>query len=370
MGAMSGAGITQPSHIRLVDLTASDGLPSEAYKHAVRTLSTSLNRFNMAVIQLPPGDEILLRCVLDSVRMFFHQRPPPGVDSVHADDPADWNRTVGYYAEPHHVRELYDYRPGRSPAEASSGPELPPAGLPELFSTLGTATRSILDAIGSSMDLRSWCFNDLLDNVPLKEGEVSTSVLSSICYGRPGAHHSGGVPLPDQPHMQLFDDHEPHAEKGLLTLMRSDKPGIHVRDGSGRWFLADGDLGPQDMLLFSGLSLYQATAGYLSPALHRTEIGNPHAQMYGRCTVSFKLMPRATAILHCSAMTAADHAVAGPFIGPIVVQDFMQRPHPMDQLVTRPGLPSFQFQAPPESKFLVLLLSKISFMFFFAHAEV
>ncbi|CAM6111366.1 unnamed protein product [Calypogeia fissa] len=350
MGAMSGAGMPQLGHVRLVDLIAADGLPSDAYKHAVNSLAQSLARFNMVVIQLPPGDEVLLRCVLDSVRMFFHQRPVPGVDSVHADDPADWNRTVGYYSEPHHVRELYDYRPGRSPAEASNGPELPPAGLPELFSALGTATRTILDAIGCSMDLRSFCFNDLLDNVPLKAGEVSTSVLSSCCYGRPGAHHSGGVALPDQPHMPLFDDHEPHAEKGLLTLMKSDKPGLHIRDVNGRWILADGELGPQDMVLFSGLSLYQATAGYLSPALHRTELSPAHSQMYGRCTVAFKLMPRATAILHCSAMTAADHAVAGPFIGPIVVQDFMQRPHPMDQLVTRTGLPSFSFPAPTESQ--------------------
>ncbi|KAG6557680.1 hypothetical protein Mapa_000444 [Marchantia paleacea] len=348
MGAMSQAGIPTPGRVRLVDLLATDGLASDSYKHAVNALSQSLARFNIVVIQLQPGDEILLRCVLDSVRMFFHQRPPPGPDSVHTDDPQDWNRTVGYYSEPHHVRELYDYRPGRSSLEANNGTELPPAGLPELFAVLGKATRAILDAIGCSLELRSFSFTDLLDNVPLKINEVSTSVLSACCYGRPGVHHSGGVALPDHPHMPLFDDHDPHAEKGLLTLMKSDKPGMHIRDMNGRWILADGDLGPADMVLYSGLSLYQATAGYLSPALHRTEISSLHGHMYGRCSVAFKLMPRATAILHCSAMTAAGHAVAGPFQQPVAVHEFMQRSHPMDQLVTRPGLPSFSFPTPTD----------------------
>ncbi|KAL2622055.1 hypothetical protein R1flu_002260 [Riccia fluitans] len=352
MGAMSQAGLTTPGRVRLVDLLASDGVASESYKQAVISLSQSLTRFSLAIIQLQPGDEVLLRCVLDSVRMFFHQRPAPGPDSVHTDDPQDWNRTVGYYYEPQHMRELYDYRPGRASLEANNGTELPPAGLPELFSALGKATRAILDAVGSSLELRSFSFADLLDNVPLKSNEVSTSVLSACCYNRPGVPHSAPVPLPDHPHMPLFDDHEPHAEKGFLTLLKSDKPGIHIRDMNGRWILADAELGPADMVLYTGLSLYQATAGYLSPAMHRTEVTASHGHMYGRCSVAFRLMPRSTAILHCSAMTQAGHAVANPFQQPVAVHDFMQRAHPMDQLVTRPGLPTFPFPTQPDANTL------------------
>lgn len=62
--------------------------------------------------------------------------------------------------------------------------ELTPTGLPELFASLGRATRIILDAIACSLELRSYSFTDLLDNVPLKAGETATSVISSCCHNR------------------------------------------------------------------------------------------------------------------------------------------------------------------------------------------
>lgn len=186
MGAMAATGITSPAHVRLTDLVAADGLPSDGYKHAVATLAQSLKYFNAAIIQVPASDDVLLRCVLDSVRMFFHQKPIVGPDAVHSEDPQDWNRTVGYFAEPQHARENFDYRPGRTAVEGASLVDLPPAGLPELFAALGKATRIILDAIGCSLELRSFSFTDLLDNVPLKTGEMSTSVLSSCCNNRYG----------------------------------------------------------------------------------------------------------------------------------------------------------------------------------------
>jgi hypothetical protein len=185
MGAMAAAaGITSPARVKLTDLIAADGLPLDSYKHAVASLAQSLRNFNVAIIQVPQPDDVLLRCVLDSVRMFFHQRPAVGADAVHAEDPQIWNRTAGYYAEPQHAREVYDFRPGRMAVEGASMSELPPAGLPELFASLGNATRVILDAIGCSLELRSFSFTDLLDNVPLKTGEMSTSVLTTCCHNR------------------------------------------------------------------------------------------------------------------------------------------------------------------------------------------
>lgn len=158
------------------------------------------------------------------------------------------------------------------------------------------------------------------------------------------------------PEQAALSFYEEDADKGLLTLLKSDKPGLQIRDIQGRWFVADADLGPQDMVLFTGLSLYQATGGYLNPSMHRTDnntnLGQAQGSMsYGRCTVAFKLMPRATAILHCSAMTAAGHLVGGPFQQPIAVHDFMQRNHTIDQLSGRPSVPPFSFAAPLEGNF-------------------
>jgi isopenicillin N synthase-like dioxygenase len=83
--------------------------------------------------------------------------------------------------------------------------------------------------------------------------------------------------------------YEEDADKGLLTLLKSDKPGLQIRDLQGRWFVVDADLGPQDMVLFTGMSLYQATGGYMSPTVHRTDNNVDLSQSQGsmalgRCT--------------------------------------------------------------------------------------
>lgn len=351
MGAMAGSSLPSLGRVRLTDLIAADGLPSDRYKFAVSTLSQSLARYYAAIIEVPTGDDVMLRCVIDSARMFFHQRPYPGPEMIHTGDPQEWNKTSGYFTDPQVWQETFDYRPGQTPIEPSSGAELPPAGLADLFSLLGKAARDILDAIGCSLELRSFCFTDLLDNAPLRNGEVSTSVLSLCCHGRStlqGGHHGTITIGQEQSQMAIFSEHEPRVDKSLLTLVRSDKPGLQIRDMQGRWLLVDGDLGPQDILLYPGLALYQATAGYISPALHRTDIGSLQGNIYGRCSLTFKLMPRASAILHCSAMTAAGHGVGGPFQQPIAVHDFMQRIHPMDQLISRHGFMNFPFPVPSD----------------------
>jgi hypothetical protein len=178
---------------------------------------------------------------------------------------------------------------------------------------------------------------------------------------RPGAHQSATTLAGEQ--AAALPIYEEEVDKGLLTLLKSDKPGLQIRDLQGRWMVVDADLGPQDMVLFTGLSLYQTTGGYLSPSFHRTDINTNLGQQaaqgsmpYGRCTVAFKLMPRASAILHCAAMSAAGHSLGGPFQQPVPVHEFMQRSHPTDQLVvSRPGVPTYSFSAPVEGEAIYLL---------------
>lgn len=344
---MEGTGISCPGRAKVIDLIAADGLPSDKYNNAVTTLSQSLTKYNFAIIQLPLGDDVLLKCVLDSTRMFFHQRPIPNSASQRSDQ-REWNRSSGYSFEPHSACEVYDFRPGHASEVQITGDHYSPVGLPELFALLGKVSRHVLDAIGRSLDLRSYCFADLLDNVPLKPGEVSTSVLSVCCHGRPGVHGGNftGAVNDDSSHISLYD-HDPHTGRGLLTLMKSDKPGLQVRDEQGRWILADMDLGPCDLVMYSGLALYQCTAGYINPGLHRhcMEASISQNHTHGRCSVSYRLMPRPPAVLHCSAMVAAGHGVTGPFQQPISVCDFMLRAFSTDHLtVNKPAFSNHGFQ--------------------------
>ncbi|KAH6557623.1 hypothetical protein KP509_1Z102800 [Ceratopteris richardii] len=243
------------------------------------------------------------------------------------DDRIEWNRSSGYYKR-HHSLEIYDYRPGLPSDTNNPREHYPPVGLPELFSLLGRAARHLLDAVCSSLDLRSFCFADFLDNAPLKSGEVSSSVLSINCHAR------SEVPghFPRSPNTQSTEfstsHYDTNIEKGLLMLMKSDKPGLRIRDEHGRWILADMDLGPLDMVMCSGLALYHCTAGYINPSLYTFSID---ADNVGRCSLSFKLMPRALAVLHCSAMVAAGYGVIGPFQQPLSVCDFMQHAFQSDR---------------------------------------
>ena len=79
----------------------------------------------------------------------------------------------------------------------------------------------------------------------------------------------------------------------------------------------------------------QATGGYISPTLLKTDLssaagGAPPPD--GRTSLCFRLLPRASAIIHCSAMAAAGHAVSGPFQQPVAAQEFMLRQHAIDQI--------------------------------------
>ncbi len=88
----------------------------------------------------------------------------------------------------------------------------------------------------------------------------------------------------------------------------------------------DADFGPRNMVLYSGLSLYQAIGGYLSLAIHQTNNNNNNIVTivvgqgqglsvlpYERCSIEFKLIPQTSFILHCSAMTITWCLVGSPF---------------------------------------------------------
>lgn len=63
-----------PSRIRLSDIMPYDGAPTASYVRALDSLSTSLARNNAAIIELGSDDAALLRCALESTRLYFRTR--------------------------------------------------------------------------------------------------------------------------------------------------------------------------------------------------------------------------------------------------------------------------------------------------------
>ncbi|XP_010465074.1 PREDICTED: uncharacterized protein LOC104745515 isoform X1 [Camelina sativa] len=341
---MAGNGMPTLGRVKVCDLAPSEGLPSDSYKLAVTTLSQSLAQYSAAIIQFPTSDGALLRSGLDSARLYFHQRdsyPAANNNMIHTNDSSDWCKTSGYYADPQSWQESYEYRPGLSPTEPTNSMEFPPSGLPDIFALLGKAARVVLDAIGYYLNLRSCPFTEILDNVPLRNNEISSSVLSVCCYARPSFHGAQHHNLTEDEQLILYSDHDHQLDKSLISFVKSDKAGLHIRDMHGQWILVDMDLGPQEAVVYPGLALYQATAGYVSPAVHRTDLNSMQGSIEGRFSLAFKLMPKSMTNLSCSEMRAAGHGVEAQFQLPVSVDDFMQRPHSNDELFNRQTLQSF-----------------------------
>lgn len=202
------------------------------------------------------------------------------------------------------------------------------------------------------LNLRSFPFIEILDNVPLRNHEISSSVLSVCCHSRPSfqgnQHH--GLAAQDDGQLDMYSEHDHQVDKSLITLIKSDRGGLHIRDFHGRWVLVDGDLGPEEAVVYPGLALYQATAGFVSPTLYRIDAGNLQGNMYGRCSLAFKLMPRSMASLSCSEMRAAGHGVEAQFQLPVQVDDFMQKPHPTEQLFSRQTFQNYAFPGAQNGK--------------------
>ncbi|KAM1792105.1 hypothetical protein ACFXTH_035976 [Malus domestica] len=248
---------------------------------------------------------------------------------VNNNDPCDWCKTSGCNADPPLWLETYDYRPGLTPLEPDNTMEFPPAALPDIFSLLAKAARDILDAISFYLNLRS---------SPFTEGTQ---------------HHSFTTQEDGQ--LVMFSDHEHQVDKSLISLVKSDKVGLHIKDFQDRWVLVDEDLGPQEAIVYPGLALYQATAGYVNPALQRTETANTQSNLFGRCSLAFKFMPKSMTSLSCPEMRAAGNGVEAQFELPAAVDDYMPISHPTDQLFNRHSFQSSNFHAAQDGSMKPLL---------------
>lgn len=281
------------ARVRLSDIAPYEGAPGGTYGRAVEALAGSLMRHNAALIELGSGDAALMRCGLEASRLYFKSRAQQGGAGKGG-------------------RGIYMYRAGRALEDWDSSPPC----MADMFRCMGKAARAALSAIARHLRLRSDVFNNLLDDTPLPANEVSSSVLvvtyfnASLQNGK-GAI-GGGKPATNG-----------EVEKGLVTLISSDSPGLQVCDPNGRWYLADGGSAPGDLLLLTGKALSHATAG-LRPAASYRAIPDYLAGTNGsgRTSLAFRLMPQGNAILDCSPIAAAGHVIPQSYV-PISVSQFM-----------------------------------------------
>ncbi|XP_020097893.1 uncharacterized protein LOC109716751 isoform X1 [Ananas comosus] len=283
------------ARVRLADIAPYEGAPGGAYQRAVEALSASLTRHNAAVIELGADDAVVVRCALESARMYFRAR-------------AQCGGVVGS-AKP--SRGVYIYRAGRSLEDG----DLSPPCMSDTFRSLGKAARAALCAIARHLRLRSDVFNHLLDDTPLPVNEVSSSVLVAS-YSHSSLQNGKGP-------VAGAKSSSTEVEKGLLTLIASDCPGVQVCDPNGRWYLADGGDSPGDLLLLTGKALSHATAGLRPATSYRTVVDHlPLCMTSGRASLTFRLVPQANAILDCSPISAAGHVIPQSY-QPISVSQFM-----------------------------------------------
>ncbi|XP_024993523.1 uncharacterized protein LOC112527251 isoform X2 [Cynara cardunculus var. scolymus] len=284
------------ARVRLSELVPYDGAPSSCYMRAVEVLSDSLTRYNAVVIELGSEDEALMRCGLESARLYFRIRAQSGAKCSSSKS----------------SRGVYMYRAGRTLEDMDSSPPC----MADVFRCMGKAARAALCAIARHLRLRSDVFNHLLDDSPLPVNEPSSSVLIAsyrhmLLQNGKGALGGGNITTNCE------------TEKGLLTLVCSDAPGLQVCDPNGRWYLADCGSAPGDLLLLIGKALSHATAGLRPAALCRTVTDHASASANpGRSSLVFRLMPQGNAILDCSPITAAGHVIPQSYV-PISVSQFM-----------------------------------------------
>nr|TKR97798.1 hypothetical protein D5086_0000209450 [Populus alba] len=282
------------ARVRLSDISPYDGAPGGAYVRAVDALSGSLMRHNAAVIELGSEEASLMRCGLEAARLYFRSRSQNGV-------------VKGCSG-----RGVYMYRAGRPVEDWDSSPPC----MAEIFRCMGKAARSALCAIARHLRLRSDVFNQLLDDTPLPAGEVSSSVLVAT-YSHTSLHNGKGAIGAGKPAANG------EVEKGLLTLISSDSPGLQVCDPNGRWYLADCGSAPVDLLLITGKTLSHTTAGLRPAASYRAAPDfSSGTNSGGRTSLVFRLMPQGNAILDCSPIAAAGHVIPQSYV-PISVSQFM-----------------------------------------------
>ena len=95
------------ARIKLQDIVPEDGAASGVYNRAVEKLSFSLSRNNAAIIELNSEDAALVRCALESAKLYFRSRS----HTAALWNSSDWLKLSGYLAAP--ARDMYFYRAGR-----------------------------------------------------------------------------------------------------------------------------------------------------------------------------------------------------------------------------------------------------------------
>ncbi|KAM5566461.1 hypothetical protein ABKV19_014899 [Rosa sericea] len=282
----------QLARVRISDISPYDGAPTGPYVRAVDALSGSLMRHNAAVIELGADDAALLRCGLEASRLYFRSRAQLGAGKG--------------------SRGVYMYRAGRALEDWDSSPPC----MADVFRCMGKAARVALSAIARHLRLRSDVFSHLLDDTPLPANEVSSSVLLAA-YSNASLQNGKGAIGGGKPGING------EVEKGLLTLISSDSPGIQVCDPNGRWYLADSGSAPGDLLLLTGKALSHATAGLRPAASYKAAPDySSGVNSGGRTSLAFRLMPQGNAVLDCSPIAAAGHVIPQSYV-PISVSQFM-----------------------------------------------
>ncbi|KAK4756133.1 hypothetical protein SAY87_009890 [Trapa incisa] len=284
------------ARVRLSDIAPYDGSPGAAYLRAVEALSESLMRYNAAVIELEMEDAVLMRCGLEAARLYLRTRVHPHTQT----------------AGKGNIRGVYTYRAGRTIEDCDSSPTC----MAEIFRRMGKAARAALCAIARHLHLRCEVFTHLLDETPLPANEVSSSVL--VAYHSPVSWQNG---------KDTFEGGKPaingEVEKGLVTLICSDSPGLEVCDPNGQWYLADTASSPSDLLLITGKALSHVTAGLRPAAFYRASLDYcPVSIAGGRTSLAFRLMPQGNAILDCTPIASAGHAIPQNYV-PISFSQFM-----------------------------------------------
>ncbi|XP_020269631.1 uncharacterized protein LOC109844872 [Asparagus officinalis] len=273
--------------VKLSDIAPFEGSPNGSYIKAVEALAGSLMRYNAALIEVGAEEGLVMRCALESVRMFFKARAQLGKSG----------------------RGFYTYRAGRALEDG----DLSPPCMSDAFRCLGKVARAALCAVARHLRLRSDAFNHLLDDTPLPVNEVSSSVLVATYSNASLQSGKGSVGGKSSNH---------EVEKGLLTLIASDNPGIQVCDPNGHWYLADGYSGTGELLLLTGRALSYATAGLRPASSYKTAADSCGNINGGRASLTFRLMPQSNAVLDCSPIAAAGHVIQQNY-QPISVSQFM-----------------------------------------------
>ncbi|CAI5472483.1 unnamed protein product [Closterium sp. Yama58-4] len=277
------------------DLLLEDGPPSSSFIRAAETLYLSLAQNGAVILEPARHDAASLCRTLESARLYFRRRADPSSSSASPSFPEQpaWNDGGGYFQAP--SKDLYFYKAGRSLNEAIS--DSYPPGFAESFKYLGKVSRSAMSALARHLKVRCDFFSSLLDDCPLPIGEVSSSVLAASCQRTQSPQDGSARTTPDATEI----------EKGLLMLVTADFPGLQVCNSEGVWSPADQGVPPGSLLLLAGRCLHRATAGLCPASTYR--VLPPASSGTTRCALSFRLMPRPSAVIDCAVLAHAGHAV-------------------------------------------------------------